>query len=63
MKDKIVLTLAVGLIAILFVIVMGDFWVALKENRPPDEAVVNLLQSAITGVVGIIAGFVVGKNT
>lgn len=63
MKDKIVLTLAVGLIAILFVIVIGDFWVALKENRPPDEAVVNLLQSAITGVVGIIAGFVVGKNS
>jgi len=63
MKDTIVLTLAVGLVLIMFIIVGGDFYNSLEESRPPDKDVINLLQSAITGVVGIIAGYVVGKKS
>ena len=55
------MTLAGGLIALLVVIVVGDFYVALHENRPVDESVINLLQMAVTGVIGIVAGYLSGK--
>lgn len=63
MKDKIVFTLALGLIATILIVVIGDFWIALEENRAPDQSVVNLVETAIAGIVGIIAGYVVGKKS
>ena len=51
-----------GLMLLLMVIVVGDFYVALKEHRPVDESVINLLQMAVTGVIGIIAGYLSGKE-
>ena len=56
------MTLAGGLIVLLVVIVVGDFYVALHENRPVDESVINLLQMAVTGVIGIVAGYLSGKS-
>ena len=55
------MTLAAGLIVLLGVIVVGDFYVALHENRPVDESIINLLQMAVTGVIGIVAGYLSGK--
>ena len=60
-KDWICMTLAGGLIVLLVVIVVGDFYVALHENRPVDESVINLLQMAVTGVIGVVAGYLSGK--
>lgn len=60
-KDWICMTMAGGLIVLLVVIVVGDFYVALHENRPVDESVINLLQMAVTGVIGIVAGYLSGK--
>jgi len=60
-KDWICMTLAGGLIVLLVVIVVGDFYVALHENRPVDESIINLLQMAVTGVIGIVAGYLSGK--
>ena len=56
-KDWTCLILTTGLMLLLMVIVVGDFYVALKEHRPVDESVINLLQMAVTGVIGIIAGY------
>ena len=61
-KDLTVFIMGVGLIALLIVITVGDFWVSLKENSPIDENVVNLLSMAITGIVGIVAGYVTGRD-
>ena len=61
-KDITVFSMGVGLMALLIVITVGDFWVSLKENSPIDENVVNLLSMAITGIVGIVAGYVTGKD-
>ena len=61
-KDWTCLILTAGLMSLLMVIVVGDFYVALQENRPVDESVVNLLQMAVTGVIGIIAGYLSGKE-
>ena len=62
MKDWTVLTLALGLMGLLLVITIGDFYVALEEKRPVDESVINLLSMAVTGIVGIVAGYVTGKS-
>ena len=61
-KDWTCLILTSGLMLLLMVIVVGDFYVALKEHRPVDESVINLLQMAVTGVIGIIAGYLSGKD-
>ena len=61
-KDWTCLILTGGLMALLMVIVVGDFYVSLQEHRPIDESVVNLLQMAVTGVIGIIAGYLSGKD-
>ena len=61
-KDWTCLILTSGLMLLLMVIVVGDFCVSLQEHRPVDESVVNLLQMAVTGVIGIIAGYLSGKE-
>ena len=61
-KDWTCLILTSGLILLLMVIVVGDFYVSLQEHRPVDESVVNLLQMAETRVIGIIAGYLSGKE-
>ena len=62
MKDQVINILAIGILALLGFIVVGDFIVALKENRPVDDSVVNLLQVTITGLIGII-GTYFGMNS
>ena len=57
------LILSGGLMLLLIIIVIGDFYVSLQENRPVDESVINLLQMAVTGVIGIVAGYLSGKET
>jgi len=52
----------VGLITLLAVIVIGDFYIAIKENKSPDESVISLLQHAIVGFIGVISGYIAGKD-
>ena len=61
-KDITCVSLAVGLMALLMIIVVGDFYVSLKEHRAVDESVINLLQMAITGIIGVVAGYLSGKD-
>jgi len=46
---------------LLAMIVGGDFYIAFKEMRPVDDSVIELLQMSITGIVGIIAGYISSK--
>ena len=62
MKDWTVFTLGFGLILLLIIITVGDFYVSLKEHRPVDDSVIELLSMAVTGVVGIVAGYISGRS-
>ena len=62
LRDLTVFVMGVGLIGLLITITAGDFYVALREHKPIDESVVNLLSMAITGIVGVVAGYVTGKD-
>ena len=57
-KDITIIILVVGLMGLLVLIVAGDFYIALAEERPVDESVINLLKMSITGILGILAGFI-----
>lgn len=60
-KHTIILILAGGLMFLLALIVIADFSTALRAGRSPDEGVIELIKMAITGIVGIIAGWFAGK--
>jgi len=61
LKDLIVLALVFGVLALLGVIIIGDYYVALQENRPIDDSVITLMKMALTGLIGIIAGYIGAK--
>lgn len=62
MKDQTVMVMTSGLLFLLAVIVVGDFYISLKEGKGPDDSVIELLQMSITGMVGIIAGYISGDK-
>ena len=58
LKDLIIVVLVAGVLTLLGVIIIGDYYVALQENRPVDEGVITLMKMALTGLIGIIAGYI-----
>jgi hypothetical protein len=62
MKAKIVLLLALGLIVTLLCIVGMESYIALAEGKEVSESTHGLLQSALTGTIGIVAGYISGKG-
>jgi hypothetical protein len=61
LKDLIIMMLVIGVLGLLGVIIIGDYYVALQENRPVDESVITLMKMALTGLIGIIAGYIGSK--
>ena len=57
----VVCILVGGVLTLLGVIIIGDYIVALQENRPVDESVITLMKMALTGLIGIIAGWMGSK--
>jgi hypothetical protein len=41
-RDLIVLLITAGVLILLAIIIVGDYWVALEENRPIDESIITL---------------------
>jgi hypothetical protein len=62
MKDITVLVLALGLMGLLGVIVIDEFMIAADHGGDFDEGILSLLNNALVGVVGIVAGYVTGRN-
>ena len=61
LKDLIIMMLVIGVLSLLGVIIIGDYYVALQENRPVDESFITLMKMALTGLIGIIAGYIGSK--
>ena len=61
MNDLIIVALVVGVLTLLGVIIIGDYVVALEENRPVDDSVITLMKMSLTGMIGIIAGYIGAK--
>ena len=57
-KGLIVLILAVGLMGLLGLIVVDEFMVAAEQDAELDQNIIELLQMSITGIIGLVAGYV-----
>ena len=57
-KGLIVLVMEVGLMGLLGLIVVDEFMVASEHNAELDQNIIELLQMSITGIIGVVAGFV-----
>ena len=61
-RDLIVLLITVGILLLLAIIIVGDYWVALEENRPVDESIITLMKMSVTGLIGVIGGYIGGSK-
>jgi hypothetical protein len=61
-RDIIILLITSGVLILLGVIIVGDYWVALEENRPVDESVITLMKMSVTGLIGVIGGYIGGSK-
>jgi hypothetical protein len=52
-KDIVIFLITTGVLILLAVIIVGDYWVALEENRPIDESVITLMKMSVTGLIGV----------
>lgn len=57
-KGLIVLVMSVGLMGLLSLIVVDEFMIAAEHNADLDQNIVELLQMSITGIIGLVAGYV-----
>ena len=61
-KNVVILMIALGVLILLGVIIVGDYWVALEENRPVDDSVITLMKMSVTGLIGVIGGYIGGRT-
>jgi len=62
MKDITVMILAIGLMGLLGLIVVDEFMIAAEHGGEFDEGILALLNNALVGIVGIVAGYVTAKG-
>ena len=58
LKDLVIILLTGGVLTLLGIIIIGDYYVALMENRPVDESVITLMKMSLTGMIGVFAGYI-----
>ena len=62
MKHITVMILAIGLMGLLGLIVVDEFMIASEHGGKFVEGILALLNNALVGVVGIVAGYVTGNS-
>ena len=62
MNPLTVMILATGLMGLLGLIVIDEFMMANAHGGALDSNVIELLQMSITGIVGIVAGYLSGSS-
>ena len=61
-KDIVLLLITSGVLVLLGIIILGDYYVALQENRPVDESIITLMKMSVTGLIGVIGGYIGGSK-
>jgi hypothetical protein len=61
-KDIVIFLITTGVLILLAIIIVGDYWVAFEENRPIDESVITLMKMSVTGLIGVIGGYIGGSK-
>ena len=61
-KDIVILLITTGVLVLLGIIIIGDYWVAVKENRPVDDSIIVLMKMSVTGLIGVIGVYIGGSK-
>ena len=61
-KDIVIFLITTGVLILLAIIIVGDYWVAFEENRPVDESVITLMKMSVTGLICVIGGYIGGSK-
>ena len=61
-KDIVILLITTGVLILLGIIIIGDYWVAIKEDRPIDDSIIVLMKMSVTGLIGVIGGYIGGSK-
>ena len=56
-KDIVILLITTGVLILLGTIIIGDYIVALEENRPVDESVINKTTMSLKFLIIIFSSF------
>ncbi len=62
-QDIVILLITAGVLILLGVIIIGDYWVAVKENRAIDDSIIVLMKMSVTGLIGVIGGYIGGSKS
>ena len=62
-KDIVILLITTGVLVLLGIIIIGDYWVAVKENRAIDDSIIVLMKMSVTGLIGVIGGYIGGSKS
>ena len=62
-KDIVILLITIGVLTLLGIIIIGDYWVAVKEDRPIDDSIIVLMKMSVTGLIGVIGGYIGGSKS
>jgi hypothetical protein len=62
MKSKMVMVMVCGLIGLLAIICVGEFYISIVEMKPVSPHIVGLLEHSIVGFIGVISGYLAGKD-
>jgi len=61
--DKIIYTITAGVLLLLAGIIIGDYIIAVKTGRDLNSEIITLMKMSITGLIGIIGGYMGGKQS
>ena len=62
MKDITMLVLVLGLMSILGLIIYDEFKMANEHGGELHPDIIALLQMSLTGIIGVVSGYVGGKS-
>lgn len=57
------MTLIIGVLLILTTIAAFDFYLAMTAHKAPDDDVIHMVEKALIGAIGMIAGYFGGRAT
>jgi len=61
--DYVVGIMAAGIMILLCIIILGDYMIAMRTDRVLDPEIITLMKMSITGLIGIIGGYLGGKQS
>lgn len=61
--NYIIMVITVGVMLLLCAIIVGDYVVAIETNRHINPEIITLMKMSITGLIGIIGGYMGGKQS